>query len=428
MFRRYLPGVHVSERSTESCLMLELARARPTSPDCLCLRQFAAAVPDWTRIVRWALDHGTGGLLCRHLIDDAPDLLSPDLRQAADLYLDRGRARHARALEELAQVLRALEVAGVLAIPMKGPTLAEQAYPEPALRPYADLDLLIEQADIAPTMRTLADLGYRSQAMEHLRDRRLAAYQAYNGQDILFADNRLPVEPHWALAPRTFAADLDLGAMRARSVPTEPGSSRRRLSAEDTLLVAVLHGCKEGWPRLIWVCDVDAIVHASPGLDWGAVADRARAAGLSRALRVAVGLSRSLLGTPLPEQIETAIAADAVATRLIRHIGTRLIPPRLADAPEPARSVFRLSLESLVMRERATDQVRYLLRTATTPRVPHFHAVDLPDRLDFAYPLVKLAHDYVALPVWLAGKTIVASVRAAIRGRARNAKPRNTKP
>jgi len=54
----------------------------------------------------------------------------------------------------------------------------------------------------------------------------------------------------------------------------------------------------------------------------------------------------------------------------------------------------------LAMRERVADKLRYVWRTVTTPRVQHFRAVKLPDRWFAAYRAVKLAHDYLALPVW----------------------------
>ncbi len=40
--------------------------------------------------------------------------------------------------------------------------------------------------------------------------------------------------------------------------------------------------------------------------------------------------------------------------------------------------------------------------------------IDLPERLEFAYPIVKIAHDFVALPVWLAGKALIVRARGAI--------------
>jgi hypothetical protein len=50
-----------------------------------------------------------------------------------------------------------------------------------------------------------------------------------------------------------------------------------------------------------------------------------------------------------------------------------------------------------------------VLACLTTARLPHFRCIDLPDAIDFAYPAVKVAHDYLALPVWLSGKSLRAA-------------------
>ena len=51
------------------------------------------------------------------------------------------------------------------------------------------------------------------------------------------------------------------------------------------------------------------------------------------------------------------------------------------------------------MRERFGDRLRYARATIFTPRVRQFRTIDLPDRLCFLYPAVKIAQDNIALPL-----------------------------
>ena len=44
--------------------------------------------------------------------------------------------------------------------------------------------------------------------------------------------------------------------------------------------------------------------------------------------------------------------------------------------------------------------VLYVAATLFTARAQHFRFVDLPEWLRFLYPLVRVGHDYVALPLW----------------------------
>jgi len=406
--------VVVTVRSPESHILLATARQDLTAVGDL--RRWVATSPDWDAVVAWALAHGTAGLLCRHLIEAAPDLLPDDLREAAGAYLRCESERNVGARAQLAAVLGALNAVGIEAIPFKGPVLAAQVYDDPASRGFADLDFLIDERNVGPTMATLAQLGYRSDVAD-LRQRHREKYHAYNGQDILFADQALPVEPHWALAPTTFDIRLDMPTIRRRAVTIAfAGSNIRCLSPEDTLLVAAVHGCKESWWRLIWLVDVAELLRRNQGLDWDYLDRQSAASGVGRMLRLSLALAARVLDAELPDRVRSAIVADRVCQRLARRIGDRLAPAYLDDAIPGGGSVFRLSAESLLARERFTDRFRYAFRTLTTARVQHFRMLDLPDWLEFAYPLFKVAHDYVALPAWLAGKAVMARVRAATTG------------
>ena len=130
---------------------------------------------------------------------------------------------------------------------------------------------------------------------------------------------------------------------------------------------------------------------------------RATAAGLRRMLLIGVALARDLLGAPCAPPLAAALATDAAARRLAAQAAARLWR---RDAPVP--SVFVLTAFRWHMRERFSDRLRYAASTLLAARVPHYRAVDLPDSLIGLYPLVRLAHDFVALPLWRAYRKIAA--------------------
>jgi len=109
---------------------------------------------------------------------------------------------------------------------------------------------------------------------------------------------------------------------------------------------------------------------------------------------VGLALARDLIGGAPPAPLRTALEHDPVAGRLATRLAELLFTTR--DVP----SIYAVTRLRLAMRERVADKLRYVWRTVTTPRVQHFRAVKLPDRWFAAYRAVKLAHDYLALPVW----------------------------
>jgi len=93
----------------------------------------------------------------------AAPVAPPAVRRRLADALAAGRARHLVMTRALAAVLARLAADGIPALPLKGPVLAETVYPEPAWRPFADLDILVRPAD-----RRRAD-AVRPMALGNLR-------------------------------------------------------------------------------------------------------------------------------------------------------------------------------------------------------------------------------------------------------------------
>ena len=87
------------------------------------------------------------GALCDFLFEEIP----------------MGSARASRLRETLLQTVRTLRSAGVEVVALKGATLAFFHYPDPALRPMGDLDLLLhDPRDLARATEALAGAGWRA--------------------------------------------------------------------------------------------------------------------------------------------------------------------------------------------------------------------------------------------------------------------------
>lgn len=367
---------------------------------------------DWTTITRKALEHGIGGLLCKHLLSNLPDLLTPDLQHAASAFIESYEKANTTAVGELFEVLDALSDAGVFAIPFKGPVLAQSAYGDVSLRAFRDLDILILEKDIGRMLEALGRIGYVSNASD-LKPRHRDVYYRNNGEDILFAGDKFALEPHWTFAPRSLSADLDMVGMfeRVQQVALHDRNIPY-LSAEDALIVLGLHGSKERWTRLLWIVDVAEHLKSYPDLDWDITLERARQAGIQRMVLLGVGLAVKLLNAPVPDWLRGLIADDRTCTRLIRRVEGRLFRPWRTPP-----SVFDLSWFSLCMRERLSDRLRYVIRTIVTPQLPHLRLIALPEACVWAYPSIKIARDYLVLPLWLIGNAVLTTPLGALRSK-----------
>jgi hypothetical protein len=114
---------------------------------------------EWKELPAQAEAHGMAPLLWHHLRNARVQVPEETARILRGLYL-RHRVNnqiHARVLME---ILGILGEAGIQPQVLKGLALAYQYYPDPALRPVSDIDLLVRQCDFIPALKLLSEAGF----------------------------------------------------------------------------------------------------------------------------------------------------------------------------------------------------------------------------------------------------------------------------
>jgi hypothetical protein len=314
---------------------------------------------DWTRLLALAEEHGVDGHLTAGLRGLEDSLVPPEIRQT---LLDRKRAQNFFTLRLNAELFRILErftSEGIGALAIKGPVLAMQAYGDPAIRSYGDLDLLVRQRDIRRATELMIAAAYTPAVS-------LSAIDAGKipGQ-YLFSkpDSNLLVELHNDFTLRYFPRRLPLDEFFGRQVLVRVDAHDvSALSVEDELVLICIHGAKHFWERLMWIADVAALVSRQTSIDWDRVADSARAAGAERMLHAGLRLTSDLLKLQLPGKVQTPVQADAPAARLAEQCRKWLpaagnTPPGLFE-----RAAFRLRMRGGLLAAPA-----YLLRLSLSP-------------------------------------------------------------
>ncbi len=176
-------------------LLLACARVRTSAPDEAAIRAAIAAGPDWTGFAQAAIDHGLVGLAGATLQRVAADLVPADLLDAFAAVTEQARRKNIALFSELADLIAALDRAGVAAIPFKGPILAIQTFGGIGRRSFRDLDFLIREADLPAAIAVLDGIGYpRTTALTTVQ---LDLIHRIQGQEIIFnATVGTAIEPH----------------------------------------------------------------------------------------------------------------------------------------------------------------------------------------------------------------------------------------
>jgi hypothetical protein len=286
---------------------------------------------------------------------------------------------------ELIRIIDCLDALAVEVLPYKGLILAEALYKDMALRQSGDIDLFIRVQDFPRIRESMRGLGYSP----HLSLSPLEE-QAYlrSGYECTFdsPDGRNLLELQWALQPRFYAVDMDMEGLFQRSVPvTIAGRNMKTLSPEDLLIVLSLHAAKHAWGRLMWLCDIARIM-SHPNLNWEWIGQQARALGIVRILNVTLLLVHRLLGASIPAMASATAANDSTVMTIAAEIAAGIARGPAYDVE--SFSYFRLMLR---LRERPTDQLRFLSRLAFTPGPGEWNAVRLPSVLFPLYRVVRLS-------------------------------------
>jgi putative nucleotidyltransferase-like protein len=314
---------------------------------------------DWTRLLVLAEEHGVAGHLAACLRDLAEDLVPAEIRQT---LADRQRAQiffTMRLTGELFRILKLFQSDEIDALVVKGPVLAMQAYGDPAMRSYGDLDLLVRPRDVRRATELMLDAGF----MAAVPLRAIDAGKIPGQYLFSKPDSKLIVELHNDLTLRYFPLRLPLEECFARQIRVRLDAHEApALSVEDEFVLICIHGAKHFWERLMWIADVAALVSRQTDIDWERVADSARAVGAGRMLHTGLRLTSDLLKARLPNKLLTIVRSDVVAARLAKQTCKWL--PAAGDAPPGLfeRAAFRMRMRGGLIAAPA-----YLLRLSFSP-------------------------------------------------------------
>jgi hypothetical protein len=372
-----------AERPLEIGVVLAAARSRLPAAEVGRLRNLVRAGPDWDAVLRAARRHEVFPLLGHSLKTLGAGAVPAPVLHRLQEWSFATAARNLFLTGELLRLLDRLGKEGVLAVPFKGPVLAAAAYGSPALRSFADLDILVDVRDVPRAQSLLEREGYRPR-LPRAGLRRLAYLQSECSSDYLREDGRATVELHWGLMPRYFGFPLRLADVRGRLTSVSLGAAAvPSLAAEDLLLFLCLHGTKHRWASLKWICDVAELVGSPEALDWGVVTRRAGALGGERMLRLGLLLAADLLGARPPEG-----AGPPPADRAVRALGAEVQAALFAPGGPVSTHPGAGNLFYLKAMTSGWRRARYCLHVATIPTPEDWERLPLPAALaGLYYPL-----------------------------------------
>lgn len=260
--------------------------------------------------------------------------------------------------KQLRDIVGAFGRAGVQTIVLNGPALATAYYPDPALRPFIDLDLLVRRRDRERALKILLDHGYAHETPGRSLDHVPAAYLAPPA-----ASELLPVDLHWECVGQSAAgraAEQAAEEIWSRAVAAPAwGAAARTLAPEDLLIyLAANFAIHHTLTGALWQLDLALVLRRHRGtLDWDAIVARARRWGAASAMYFGLRSVGDHLGVTAPTPAMNRLRPGDLRVTLI----DRLQRP---EVPGPARLEY---LIGVAMLDRYSDIARTLASGLVPP-------------------------------------------------------------
>lgn len=358
--------------------------------------------PEWREILEATRRHGIGPLVFHAIRKNkldrrVPPSIRTPLRQA---YLATA-VSNARRFHFLSEIAAAFQARSIPLILLKGAHLAQFVYPDAALRPMSDIDILVPAVDLNRAADCLFELGYgfRDYGTWQVAPGKSGHYPIPSDQmhfrTLHHPTAGIMVELHCAITYAESPFTIDMEGIWDRARPVRMETSEALIMHPEDLLLHLCHHLayqhRFDAMSLRALCDIGVLLDtAAASIDRERLLRRARGWRIHRALFLCLHLARRLLHVDLAEfLLEKALPgeidpnlADGIQAWFLSD-GARVDPPPpyLPGLKETGsiKGGIRYLLKALFPKKEVIG-VRYLVPPASR-RVYLYYGVRMIDYL-----------------------------------------------
>ena len=286
-------------------------------------------------------------LQARGLFDSLPQVARDHLQSA--LVLAESRAKLAKwELDRIAWALRDHDE--IQPVAMKGCAYLLLKTPNARGRIFADVDLMLPEAQLEDVERHLNRFGWRSEELSPY-DQNYYRNWTHELPPLMHVEREVEIDLHHNVLPRTARLKPQAAELLKTAKPVA-NSRYSVLSNEDIVLHSMTHlmFADDLADKLRDLVDIDQLMRLFAGEDkvfWDRLLHRAKALDLRRPAFYALRYARSLLASPIPDVTIAASKSFAPPASIV-WIMDRLVPralfPLHPDHPSRVTAFCRLML------------------------------------------------------------------------------------
>ncbi len=280
---------------------------------------------DSDRLLALAIQNGVETLL----EDGIPPELLPGWREKLNPLLNQRKLKNLSLLGEFLRLQRCFQKEGIPVVGFKGPLLAYQLFGDVSKRSFCDLDLLVQPEHLEIAANLLQVWGYQTFQTKGIPE---------NGDRYLVNTSRGTfIDLHSALNPSYYPIPLDYEQLWKNLICIDlQGIPVLAFPPETLLILLCVHGTKDNWQQLKWICDIVQLLKKYPDLDWDFIFKFAGDFRIRQALNLGVNLCQAVFDISDSVPKTPNLKASFIQRNLVSHIVTRLLtqpnyPPSLLE-------------------------------------------------------------------------------------------------
>ncbi|HIE29505.1 TPA: hypothetical protein EYP66_19725 [Candidatus Poribacteria bacterium] len=292
----------VRKRSNEEILLINCAKTQAAKD---LIEKFLNPDLDWEYIIQSALSHRIAPLLYYNLklaLERSEGKVSAGLvpqriiEKLRETYIGT-LVHNLLASHELSEILKSLLDAQIKVILLKGIGLAKTVYPNIAVRPFSDIDLLISKEDLHKIEAKLSQFGY-----DLLYDYRPGFAFQFENKKFYVNRNGVSIDLHWHVANLPYSKYLAIATFWESAIPVDiEGVDTLVLSPENLLIHLSLHVSEHYYSQLLWLVDISEVIHHySETFDWELLLEKIKRYRIHSLMRYVLRLVKELFDPPIP--------------------------------------------------------------------------------------------------------------------------------
>lgn len=255
--------------------------------------------------------------------------------------------RNTKIYRQLHEILKELQNEGIPVILLKGVALAETVYPDIALRPMSDIDLLVKKTDLNAVIEVLPKLGYIQphSAKDYTEHHHIAPFRKTEVEQ----RDLTSIEIHHNISPNLIAScsGIDWLWENAQTIKIAKIDALA-LSPENLILHLCLHlsDCcfVNGIKTLVDISE--SIIYYGGNLNWDLLVRRSKELGVSNSVYHPLHLAKEMMDSDIPvcvlDDLGLASNLGPFATRFLKRLARKHIFKNWYYSPSLSRLIIFL--------------------------------------------------------------------------------------